>query len=324
MSRSIPPLKTYSHLARQRRVPTEYEVVSTGLLYHPKRGFEVDVPVRSWYERYQRDGALVVADWERFQDPRGTTYPLYTTLQARQEAHLEQVLRSWETGEHDPGQIASGAETFLRAVAPLRFALHGCQMIAAYIGQMAPTGRIAMAALFQAGDEMRRVHRIAYHMAWVRRSDPRVGDDGRAAWQNGAAWQPLRRAVELGLVAWDWGEALVALNVCLKPMIEALFLTELARLARERGDFPAAEVLSSFEEDGRWHQAWSAALLRLAFAERPANMTVASGWVETWYPLARAAVAGAAPLLGETAEAVLARAETRGRAWLLALGLGAP
>jgi Methane/Phenol/Toluene Hydroxylase len=40
---------------------------------------------------------------------------------------------------------------------PLRFPGHGLQMLAAYIGKMAPSSRITMAASFQAADEMRSV-----------------------------------------------------------------------------------------------------------------------------------------------------------------------
>lgn len=324
MTRQVPPMKTYSHLAGQRRVPTEYEVVSTALLYHPQKGFEVSVPVQAWYERYQRGGRLGGVDWEKFADPRATTYPAYTTLQSAQEGHLEGVLRSWEKAEHDPALVAGWRETFLRTLAPLRFALHGFQMIAAYVGQLAPAGRLAMVALFQASDELRRVHRIAYQMGLYRRGQPRGADESRTAWQDAPAWQPLRRAVEEALVAYDWGEALVALNLCLKPLVEALFLTELGHLLREDRDFLTGEVLSSLDEDGRWHRDWSGALVRLAVAENPGNAAVIEEWVARWHPRACQAVEAAAGVLGSGGPAALDRAQARARAWLRTLGVEAP
>ena len=51
-----PPLRTYSHLAHRRKVPSEYDIVSSRLLYHVERGFEIDVPLAPFYQRYQRDG----------------------------------------------------------------------------------------------------------------------------------------------------------------------------------------------------------------------------------------------------------------------------
>jgi toluene monooxygenase system protein E len=321
MNRDVPPLKTYSHLAGQRRVPTDYEIVSTKLLYHPQKGFEVELPARAWYDKYQRDGRLGCGDWEKFHDPRATTYPSYTALQSRQEAHLDGVLHSWQAAEHDPAQVAAWGDAFLRVLAPLRFALHGFQMIAAYVGQMAPSGRITMAALFQAADELRRVHRIAYQMGWLRRTLPGHQDDSRRSWQHDPAWQPLRRAVELALVTYDWGEALVALNLAIKPLVEALFLTEAAREGRKQGDFPVGELLSSFDEDGRWHQAWTTALVGLAFSDRPENIGVVQEWLGKWRPLAGEATRAAAGLLGQDGAASLERAELRSQAFLRALGL---
>jgi toluene monooxygenase system protein E len=42
-------------------------------------------------------------------------------------------------------------------IAPLRYLGHGLQMLASYIGQIAPSGRIVIPAPLQAGEEMRRV-----------------------------------------------------------------------------------------------------------------------------------------------------------------------
>jgi toluene monooxygenase system protein E len=320
MSHDEPPLKTYSHLSGQRRMPSEYEVVTTKLLYYPAKGFEVAVPARAWYERYQQGGRLGCSDWEQFADPRQTTYTSYTALQSRQETQLEGLLHSWETTEHDPVLAGGWRRTFAAMVAPFRFALHGFQMIAAYVGQMAPSGRIAITALLQSADQMRRVHRIAYRMAQLGLGK----EESRSDWQSAPAWQPLRRAVERSLVAYDWGEALVALNLCLAPLCEALFLTELSRLSRQRQDFLLGEMLASFEEDGRWHRSWTAALVHLAVADRPENAAVLQDWVGHWFPPARAAVTAAADLLEGDGVRAASRAEHDVRQWLGSLGLVLP
>lgn len=76
-----PGQKTYAHLAGQRRVPSEYELASSNLLYYTRGGFELKVPVSSFYERHQQASPLRCADWELFRDPRETTYTKYTALQ---------------------------------------------------------------------------------------------------------------------------------------------------------------------------------------------------------------------------------------------------
>jgi toluene monooxygenase system protein E len=294
-------LRTYSHLADARRVPSEYDVATSGLLYYPgKGGFEVQTPLAEWYRTYQQGSPLRCRDWERFRDPRETTYTRYTALQRAKEQHVDALLRDAEAEDHamDPAWRALLA----RAFAPQRFLFHGLQMIAAYVGQMAPSGRIVIAAAFEAADQVRRVQRVAYRTAQLRKIDPRYGADDRELWQGDPAWQPLRRALERLLVAYDWGEALVGLNLCFKPAVDALLGVELGRLARQRGDFVLAQMLASFEEDAAWQRAWTAALLRMALDDQPENVGPVRAWAQRWSGEAREAVTAAAALLGDAAE----------------------
>lgn len=282
-------LKTYSHLAGARRVPSEYELVTSRLLYHPKQGFEVQVPLADWHRRYQADSPLACSDWERFHDPRATTYTLYTALQSRQEAQVEGLLQSIDDRGYDAALPARARALLLRAVSPLRFAFHGLQMAAAYVGQVAPCGRVAVAALFQAADELRRVQRVAYRIAQLRRALPdfaAVDGESRALWQTDPAWQPLRRAIERLLVTWDWGEALVALNVCLKPAIDAVTMVDVPAMAHDAGDYLLGEICFSLAADCAWHRAWTDALLATAVADRPENAAIVEGWRQTWAPAA--------------------------------------
>jgi toluene monooxygenase system protein E len=329
-------MKTYSHLAAGRR-PTEYEIVTTRLHHHVERGFEVRVPVADWYERYQRGSRWQAADWEAFADPRETTYTAYTRLQRDKEAFVDGLLARIDASSYDRDLPAEARALIERAVLPLRFPFHGLQMIAAYVGQMAPSSRITIAALLQGADEIRRIHRLAYRMAQLRAADPvppgtsTFGEDGRARWETDPCWQPLRRLVESLLVTYDWAEAFVALNVCLKPLLDELTMVEVGALARARGDFSLGQILASLDEDCQWHRRWTAALVRVAIAARPENGEACRGWVEAWLPEAREAVRALAPLLGSdepAAAAALAAAESRATAFVRALELapagGAP
>jgi toluene monooxygenase system protein E len=291
-----PVLKTYSHLAGRRRVPSEYELVTSGLLYYPGKGFEVEVPLSAWYRQQQQGSPLVCADWERFADPRETTYTSYVALQAAQESHVAGLLRSIDASDYDLSLSEPGRKLLARGVTPLRFAFHGLQMIAAYVGQMAPSGRIAVAALFQAADEARRLQRIAYRMAQLRRAHCGFADDSRALWQEHSAWQPLRRLIERLLVTYDWGEALVALNLCAKPILDRFTMAELAAEARRAGDYLLGEIFFSLAEDCRWHAAWTQALIAMVLADGPHNREVIEGWIRAWLPQARDAAAGLATL----------------------------
>jgi len=289
--------RTYWHLEGRQRVPTEYEVVASSLHYYRSRGFEVSVPLADWYARYQQCSPLECSDWERFTDPRETTYTSYVELQHAAETFVDGVLRCIDESDYDRRLSGDWLDRLERLLAPLRYPLHGLQMAAAYVGEMAPSGRVTIAAGLQAADEMRRVHRIAYRIAQIRRTAPDFGIASRGLWQHDPSWQPLREAVEKLLVCFDWAEALVALNVVLKPVVERCFFAELGAVAQREGDTLLGSVLGSFAQDGEWHRQWSEELLRLAVEDRAENAEVIAGWTRQWTPLAEAAVAPFAALM---------------------------
>jgi len=153
--------RTYWHLSDLGRKPTDYDIATSRLHYWTARGFEVKVPVSEWYERYQRGSELRCRDWEEWGDPRQTTYTTYTTMQRTREAFVNGLLDSI-SDDYDRGLSPQWVALLNRVLAPLRYPGHGLQMVAAYVGNMAPTARITIAATFQAADEMRRVQRLAY------------------------------------------------------------------------------------------------------------------------------------------------------------------
>jgi toluene monooxygenase system protein E len=322
------PLKTYSHLAGPRRRPTEYEVVSTRLRYHEGRGFEVETPVTAWNARQAESSAFRGVDWQRFADPRETTYAKYTRLQHAKESFCDGLYASLEETGYDAALAPEARALLAIALPPLRFALHGLQMIAAYVGQTAPEGRVTIVAALQAADEVRRIQRIAYRMGQLRRIDGDFGADARRRWETDEAWQPLRRIVEQLLVTWNWAEAFVALNVCVKPIVDELFMVELPSLAKARGDYLLGQVFGSLDEDCRWHRQWTEALLRVALeGSEPRESTAA--WVHDWTPRAARALDALAPMLERAAGlpidvvAVLRRATELQRAFGLASAGGA-
>jgi hypothetical protein len=284
-------MRTYWHLAELGTKPNDYDIATSRLLYYPGRGFETEVPLGAWYRAYQTGSPLQCDDWDRFRDPRETTYAKYTELQERKERFVDDVLAAGANRELAP----AWRDRLARVLPPLRYPVHALQMLAAYVGHMAPGGRIVIACAFQAADEVRRLQRFAY-----RTHQLGLADHGRATWEQHPAWQPLRELVERLLVVRDWGEAFVALALVVKPRFDALAGTRLAAFAREHGDDVFANVLYSLGEDTAWHAAWSGELARVAVAERADNAAVIEGWRAAWEPLAeRAAVALAGELAGE-------------------------
>jgi len=293
--------RTYWHLADLGRRPTDYEVASSRLLYYTERGLETRPPLAEWFRRYQLESPLQCSDWERFADPRATTYATYTQLQCTQEAFVAGALRVAEVTHHDRKLAPAWLSTLDRLVPVLRYPVHGLEMLAAYVGHLAPSGRIVIAAALQAADELRRIQWLAYRMRQLRDTVPEFGSTARDAWQVDPIWQPLRELIERMLVTYDWGEALIALELALKPRFDELFVVELASIARQHGDELFATMLFSLGEDARWHREWSRELVKVALADRPANRDVIAGWLAHWTPLVRRAIAAFAPVLGDAA-----------------------
>lgn len=291
------PRRTYWHLEGQGRLPSEYDIASTRLLYHAEHGFSVNTPIARWHHSIWDNPTLRSPDWESFKDPLETTYTGYVTRRAERESFVEALFRSIQGTGHDsrlPREWLGLLESLLPV---LRFPCHGLQMLAAQVAQIAPTGRIAILGLFQAADEMRRVQRFAYRMRQLQDIDPNFGSGSKQQWQNDAAWQPLRRVIELLLKTHDFGEAFVALDLLLKPAFDRVLLHGVAAVAEKQGDMLFSKLLFSLGEDATWHHRWARSLLDHALQSDPANHGAVARWVEHWGPQVDSAVAAAAALV---------------------------
>lgn len=269
-----PGRRTYLCLEGLRRKPNDYEITSTALLYHPGRGFEVQTPTLA----HHGSSKLRSARWDSFQDPASFTYASYVAERRDQEAFLERLLAS------PPAPLPRSLSMLPGLLSALRFPLHGLQMVAAYVGAFAPSGRITIAAGLQAADELRRIQRLC---CWLSRSGeraPALHALGRQIWQEHRLFQPLRRSIEELLVSYDWGEALVGLSGVVKPLFDQLWFEQLSNVAKRHDDELLEKILLSLADDGRWHRRWFAAFSRLALESEPGNAAVIQGFVRALRP----------------------------------------
>lgn len=301
----MPQQKTYWHLLEQRRMPSEYEIVTSKLLCYTGEGFtgkrfEVDVPLKDWYRRYQEESSLVCSSWEKFRDPRETTYTKYTELQRDKEIFVDGILAEIELTGYDAHLCPAWLYSLARVVAPLRYPVHGLQMIASYIGQMAPSGRITITAALQSADEMRRVQRIAYRIRQLQQIYPGFGADSKTLWQTDPIWQPMREVVEKLLITYDWAESFVGLNLVLKPLIDELFMKYLSDVALREDDYLLGQIFYSLNEDCQWHRQWSESLVRMAMEDNARNRNTIQEWINRWHPPSARAVRTFGLLLEDT------------------------
>lgn len=298
------PPKTWSLLGDVKRRPSTYEVTAAKFNYHFRREpapFEMDpgAPINAWYLVNREGSPFNVEDWEGFRDPAKLTYSDYVMVQHDRETYLDAVIDHHEAADSVAALDPAWIDALTRIAVPLRFPLHILQMTALYVAQMAPSAFIINCSNFQAADEMRRIQRMAYAtraLANAHGDDLAATDTAREAWVAAPEWQGMREALENLLAVMDWGEAFVALNLVLKPAIDALVNQELGQLASDNGDEYLALALADFDLDAQRSQDWTAALMTYAIEQDPAMAGVARGWVDAWAPRADAAVAGLAAL----------------------------
>jgi toluene monooxygenase system protein E len=313
--------KTYSHLLSARRVPTDYELVSSGLRYASQLS-NVRTPARDFQARYPL--SLSCSRWDAFCDPRETTYSTYVSERRDQENYLERVIASHADRDYEAELDAEWIALLERAFVPLRYPCHGLHMLSAYVAQAAPSGRISIAAAFQTGDELRRVQRIAYRTKQLMNAHPGFGEDAQARWEREPALQPLRETIERMLVSYEWGEAFVGLNLVLKPLFDEYTCRQFATFARGRRDDLLARVLLSLHDDQRWHRAWAGALVQHVLADAPENIARLLELIAKWRPGVRQAISAMSELLspvhGDAAQLVAACENEHGQ-FLEACGL---
>jgi hypothetical protein len=112
----------------------------------------------------------------------------------------------------------------------------------------------------------------------------------------------LREVVEKLLIAYDWAESFVGLNLVLKPLLDELFMKYVSDLALREDDYLLGQLFYSLNEDCQWHRQWSECLVRMAIEDTVRNRDTIQGWINQWYPLAARAVNIFASLLDDTLE----------------------
>lgn len=296
--------RTWSLFGEFRRVPTEYEIVTHKLHPHFRRDpapFEIDpnAPINQWYLKYREGSSLQVDDWEDFRDNSQLTYRSYIKQQNERETYIDGLIDEFERKYSDASLSADWVKTLERLYIPSRYSTHVLQMITLYIGQMAPSAHISNVAHFQGGDECRRLQRSAYRakaLSIVHDPDLVSSQKTRHIWENDPVWQPMRELLEKLLIAYDWGEAFVGLNLVVKPLYDELMLNQLSQLAQLNSDQLLVYMNNNFALDSQRSRDWTQALVKYSIKRYSKNQQVIQEWVEKWQPLGFSAVASLAEI----------------------------
>ena len=292
----LKPLKTWSHLAARRRKPSEYEIVSANLHYNDKRPdspYELSPTMfmNEFYKKNTFGTALKHPDWNAFRDPDEVVYRTYNMMQDGQETYVFGLFDQFSEREHNQALEARWAGSLARFYTPARYLFHTVQMASAYVGQVSPASTITNCHYFQMADSLRWLSHTAYRTKELADSFPGkgFGTDERHYWENDPVWQGFRELMEKTLTVWDWGEAIVVLNLVAKPAIEEAVLRKLGESARHNGDTLLGLLTDAQLIDSARHRRWASAFVRMAL-ETPGNLELIQGWIAKWEPLADKAI----------------------------------
>lgn len=290
------PLKTWSYLSKQRRRPSEYEIVSAGLHFttnNPECPWEQDpnVFMNQWYRKNREGCPLSHLHWDGFRDPDELVYRTYNIIQDGQENYIDGLMKEFDDLEHDQGLEPEWVENLAQLYTPQRYLMHGLQMASSYIAQIVPASTITNCATFQAADSLRWLSHIAYRtkqleLVW---SDFGFTHGERAVWEKAPHWQGFRELLERALVTYDWGEAFTAVNLVLKPAVDEACLRQLGHAARRNGDTLLGFLVDAQLIDSERSKRWSGALAQYAL-QNEANQDVIDEWLGKWVPLADQAI----------------------------------
>jgi len=224
---------------------------------------------------------IVMADWYALKDPRQYFYNNYTLARARQQETAEANFTFVESRglvEMLPDELKRVA---LDVLVPLRHAAWGANMHNSFISGYGYAAIFTQACMFHAMDNLG----IAQYLS---RLGLLLGDqealvDGKTAWMDDEAWQPLRRYVEDCLVLRDPFELFVAQNVALDGLLYPLVYERIVDGTLSAQGASAVALLCQFMND--WFdetRKWVDAVMKVAAAESEHNRAILQEWTEKW------------------------------------------
>lgn len=249
---------------------------------------------------------VVLADWHVLKDPRQFFYQTYTVTRARQQESAESGFTLVESRRLADALDPELRDIALQVLVPLRHAAWGANQNNAFVAGYGYGAPFTQAAMYYAMDNLG----IAQYLS---RIGLVVGDidalaAAKAAWQEGEAWQPLRRYVEDSMVVRDPFELFIAQDLALDGLLYPLVYRRIVdgHLA-DRGGAAIAILTQFMAEWADETRKWVDAVVKAAAQESEQNREVITEWARTWGERAAAVLTPVAEIaLGESAEQAVA------------------
>jgi phenol hydroxylase P1 protein len=319
---NIKPIRqTFDHLAARfgdkpasRYQEGTYDIQQT-YLFHYRPTWEPD---REIFD--ERRTGIRMKDWYDFKDPRQYYYGTYTIARAKQQDAADSAFEFAISSGMVESLSEAGRKLILDVLLPMRHFEWGGNMNNTFISAYGYGTAIEAACMYAAMDRLgiaQQLTRIGLEVG-----GESALDTAKKAWLEGAAWQPLRRAVEHTLVVRDWFEIFITQNLVFDSLIYGLLYDHVEKRASQGGSALYGLSTKFMKE---WHvetSRWVDAVTKAAVGESAENKQLISGWVERDLGIAAGAVkALAADVYGAEADSVVDTIVTDFRVRLGKLGL---
>ncbi len=245
--------------------------------------------------------ALQSTDWFAFRDPgeywERPYYQRETAIEQQIDGAMQSAVEQGLMDDFSPEWIA-----FLRASLQVpAYVEHGLWFALATIGRACLSDSVATCVCLQAAMKQRSAQALVlFAMDLEQHHGPFPIEAAREAFLDDPAWQPTRRFLERLAATPDWGEVIVAANLCFEPIVGTLLRRELGiRAAAANGDTVTPVLARVATQEWEWARAWTTELVRFLSgddAHGDHNRAVIARWVADWEPLANEAALALAPL----------------------------
>ncbi|HWF74261.1 MAG TPA: MmoB/DmpM family protein [Solirubrobacteraceae bacterium] len=246
--------------------------------------------------------ALKCSDWFEFRDPGEQWERPFYQRGAAVEVEIESAIRS----AIEEGLLADCTPEwleFLRAFLQIpAYVEHGLWFALATVARDCLSDSVATCVCLQAAMKQRSAQALVLYAMDL--EEHGCGgfpiEAAKRSFLTEPEWQPTRRYLERLAATPDWGEVIIAANLCLEPILGTLIRRELGtRAAAASGDTVTAVLARAATQEWEWVRAWSTELCRFLLADPlhgAANRARLGAWIEDWMPEATEAAAALAPV----------------------------
>lgn len=300
-----PIRQTFSHIARrlgEGKPASRYQEATLDM--QPTANFHylpLWEPERQIYD--PRRTALVMADWYAFKDPRHYYYGVYTMARAKQQEGVDKQFEFAEKRRLFDPLDESTRELLVQVLVPLRHVEWGANMNNTYCCAYGYGTALTQACTYAAMDRLGIAQMLSRIGLLLDGNQGSALDQGKAAWLEHPAWQPLRRQVEKLFVTRDWFELFLAQNLVMDGLMYPLVYRQIVDALSPRSGHALALLTEFMSDWSAEQQRWVDATVKTAAEESPANRALLAGWIATWRerlldaltPLADLALGAAGP-----------------------------